>query len=239
MPVSLVFRPALRFPVTWIVMLVCGFPPPLARAAESPGQADLDAAIDVKLSADSRDDLTAVIDLCQQAIDKGLTPDSNDFANALLTGSLVDRARMVFDAIFDGPAAGFPPAARRRIDPAWPRMRSLAMQDLNEATRRDSNLAKAQLMIAQLEALPGGDQDRARKSAEKALELFGDDKLSACRAQLVLGQLAADDKEREAAYDSAVELAPRDVEARWTRGLFYLLKNRFAEARVDFEVAIE
>lgn len=212
---------------SWFVSLsIC---PILGHADEPRGQADLDAAIEAKLSADSLDDYAAVIDLCRRAIDKGLAPESKDFADALYTGTLMDRAGMVVDAIFN---AAVP-------DPQWPRMRSFAMRDLNEAVRRDPSLGEAHLMIGRLEALPGGNRERARKEAEKATELLEDDKLSACRAQLVLGGLAADDKERGLAYDKAVELAPRDVEARRTRGLFHLVNDRFAEARADLEVAIE
>lgn len=200
-----------------------------AMAEEPRGQVDLDAAIEAKLSADSLDDYATVIDLCRRAIDRGLAPESKTFAEALYTGTLVDRAGMVVDAIFN---ADVP-------DPQWPRMRSFAMRDLNEAVRRDANVGPAHLMIARLEALPGGNRDRARAAATKAVELLGDDPLSAARAQLVLGGLTDDDDERRKAYDKAVELAPRDVEARRTRGLFNLVKDRFREARSDLEVAIE
>lgn len=200
-----------------------------AMAEEPRGQVDLDAAIEAKLSADSLDDYATVIDLCRRAIDRGLAPESKTFAEALYTGTLVDRAGMVVDAIFN---ADVP-------DPQWPRMRSFAMRDLNEAVRRDANVGPAHLMIARLEALPGGNRDRARAAATKAVELLGDDPLSAARAQLVLGGLTDDDDERRKAYDKAVELAPRDVEARRTRGLFNLVKDRFTEARSDLEVAIE
>lgn len=201
-----------------------------AHAADEPrGQADLDAAIDAKLSADSLDDFANVIDLCRRAIDKGLSDESKQFADALYTGTLMDRAGMVVDAIFNAPAP----------DPQWPRMRSFAMRDLNEAVRRDPKLGQAHLMIARLEALPGGNRDRARTSAEKAIDLLGDDALSTARAHLVLGTLTDDDEIRAESFDKAVELAPRDAEARRTRGLFHLVKERFDKAEADLEVAIE
>ncbi|MCX7431636.1 MAG: hypothetical protein NTY17_11645, partial [Planctomycetia bacterium] len=43
-----------------------------AAAADSPGQDDLDAAVDAKLSAQSIDDFANVLDLCKRAIKKGL-----------------------------------------------------------------------------------------------------------------------------------------------------------------------
>ena len=82
-----------------LVSLMVG--PPPARADEPRGQADLDAAIEAKLVANSLDDYATVIDLCRRAIDKGLAPESKDFADALYTGTLMDRAGMVVDAIDD------------------------------------------------------------------------------------------------------------------------------------------
>ena len=189
MPLSRSVRCCVVLWVMWAWVVAAGVFPTTAGAEEPRGQTDLDAAIEAKLAANSLDDYANVIDLCRRAIDKGLAAESKEFADALYTGTLMDRAGMVVDAIFN---AAVP-------DPQWPRMRSFAMRDLNEAVRRDPALGEAHLMIARLEALPGGNRDRARKEAEKASELLGDDKLSACRAQLVLGGLADDDKERSAA----------------------------------------
>ena len=41
-----------------------------ARAADDPGQADLDGAIDAKLSANDLQDFQQVLDLCKRALDK-------------------------------------------------------------------------------------------------------------------------------------------------------------------------
>ena len=194
------------------------------------GQADFDAAIDAKLSANELDDFATVLDLCRRAVKKGLSEDDRRFAEDLYTGTLVDRAGMVVDAIF---AANTP-------DPQWPRMRSFALRDLNEALERDPKLGAAQLMLARLEALPGGNRDRARKAAEAAIELISDDKLQLAQAHVVRGNLEdVDRKKRAADYDKAVELAPRDKDIRRTRGLFHLLNDEFEKCRNDLAVAIE
>ena len=194
------------------------------------GQADFDAAIDAKLSANELDDFATVLDLCRRAVKKGLSEDDRRFAEDLYTGTLVDRAGMVVDAIF---AANTP-------DPQWPRMRSFALRDLNEALERAPKLGAAQLMLARLEALPGGNRDRARKAAEAAIELISDDKLQLAQAHVVRGNLEdVDRKKRAADYDKAVELAPRDKDIRRTRGLFHLLNDEFEKCRNDLAVAIE
>lgn len=201
-----------------------------AARADEPGQADLDAAIDAKLGADNLDDFGTVLERCKSALDKGLDDESKKFAENLYTGTLIDRAGMVVEAIFDSPTP----------DPQWPRMRSYAMRDLNEAIERDPKLGAAQLMIARLESLPGGDRKRAVKAAEQVIELGGDDRLQIAQAHVILGNLEdADEAKRAAAYDKAVELAPRDADIRRTRGLFHLLDDDFEKARADLEVAIE
>lgn len=200
-------------------------------ATESPGQDDLDAAVDAKLSAQSIDDFANVLDLCKRAIKKGLAADQQQFAEDLYTDTLMYRAGRIVQAIYEVETP----------DPQWPRLRSFAMRDLNEAVERDPTLGDAQLMIAQLESLPGGNRERARTAATKAIELLADDKLQTAQAHVVLGNTADanDREERGSHYDKAVELAPRDKDIRRTRGLFHLLTDDFEKARGDLEAAID
>ena len=202
-----------------------------AADSESPGQDDLDAAVDAKLSAQNIDDFATVLDLCKRAIKKGLAADQQQFAEDLYTDTLMYRAGRIVQAIYEVETP----------DPQWPQLRSFAMRDLNEVVGRDPKLGDAQLMIAQLESLPGGNRERARAAAEKAIELLPDDKLQTAQAHIVLGNTAdADDREGRAShYDKAVELAPRDKDIRRTRGLFHLLTDEFEKARGDLEAASE
>lgn len=200
-----------------------------AVPAEQPGQADLDAAIEAKLSARALDDYARVLELCKRAKEQGLDPEGLTFADELYTGTLVDRAAMLVEVIYD--TAG--------REPNWPRMRAFAMRDLEEIVERDPALGQAHLMIARLEALPQGDSERAAAEARRALELLGDDKLQQARAHIVLAGVADDDKDRREHFDAAVELSPRDAEIRRARGLFHLVEDEFDAAREDFAVAIE
>jgi len=213
-----------------LVLLVALIFASAAVRAEDPGQADLDAAIDAKLSANDLDDFGTVLDLCKAAVKKGLDDEAKKFAEDLYTGTLIDRAAMVVEAIFDTP----------QPDAQWPRMRAYAMRDLDEAIERDPDLGAAQLMLARLESLPGGNRKRALEAAEKAIDLGGDDKLQVAQAHVIRGNLEDADKAKRAAdYDKAVELAPRDKDIRRTRGLFHLLGDDFEKARADLNVAIE
>jgi tetratricopeptide (TPR) repeat protein len=200
-----------------------------ARAADSPGQADLDKAIEAKLSVDQLDDFGRVLDLCKKAVEKGLDDDGKKFAEELYTGTLIDRAGMLVEAIFAAP----------RPDAQWPRMRAFAMRDLNEVVERDPKIGQAHLMIARLQALPGGNHERAAAAAAKALELVGNDRLQQAQAHVVLGSLEDDVAKRLEHLGKAVELAPRDVEIRRTRGLALLVEDEFDKARADLLVATE
>jgi tetratricopeptide (TPR) repeat protein len=202
-----------------------------ATEAADPGQPDLDAAIDAKLSAHDLDDFANVLDLCRRAIKKGLSEEQKQFAEDLYTDTLMYRAGRIVEAIYEDATP----------DPQWPRLRSFAMRDLNEVVERSPKLGDAHLMIAQMQSLPGGDRERARAAAEKALELLPDDRLLSARAHVVLGNTTDQDDRaaRASHYDKAVELAPRDKDIRRTRGLFRLLNDEFAKAREDLEAAIE
>ena len=217
----------LRLLLLWLALCL---PCAAASAADEPGQADLDAAIDAKLAANNLDDFNAVLDLCRSAIKKGLDAEATKFATDLYTGTLMDRAGMVVEALFDSPTPS----------PQWQEMRRFAMRDLDEALDRDPGLGAAWLMVARLQSLPGGDRKRADEAAHKAIELGGDDKLQIAQAHVIRGNLRDDDRAARAAdYDKAVELAPRDEDIRRTRGLFHLLNDDFELARADLAVAIE
>ncbi len=223
-----------RWPLaaSWLLLvLVMSTPVAVADdpATDPPGQEDLNAAIDAKLAIEQLDDFAKVLEFCSKALEKGLDADSQKFAADLYTGTLMDRAGMLTEAIFESP----------RPDPQWARIRAFAMRDLDEAISRDPGLGSAQLMIARLQALPGGDKQRAVEAASKALELLGEDQLQRARATLVLADLETDAEKKTALFDAAVELSPRDPEARRARGLFRLSRDLHEKAREDLEVAIE
>jgi tetratricopeptide (TPR) repeat protein len=217
--------------VVWALVAAAADEPPAIDAppADAPGQEDLNAAIDAKLAIEQLDDFAKVLKLCQQAMDKGLDDDSKKFAADLYTGTLMDRAGMLSEAIFDSP----------RPDPQWPRIRAFAMRDLEEAIRRDPGLGSAWLMIARLHTLPGGDRKKAEAAATKAIELMGDKKLERARATLVLADLADDPKEKAKLLDEAVDLSPRDPDVRRARGMYRLTEDQFDKAREDLAVAAE
>jgi tetratricopeptide (TPR) repeat protein len=213
---------------SWILLLALACGSPAGAADDSPGQADLDAAIETKLTADQIQDYATVLDLCKQALEKGLAEDARKFAEELYVGTLVDRAAMLVDALFEG----------RKPDDQWPRMRAFALRDLGEVLEKSPLNAQALLMVARLESLPGGNRERAAAAATKALDLLDDDRLQRARAHMVLGAIAEPEK-RMGHLDKAVEFAPRDAEIRRARAHARLVADQFEGAREDLLVAVE
>ena len=203
-------------------------PKPEGEAAAEDGQELLNDAINAKLEIDEIDDFGRVLDLCKKAIEKGLDEGSTKFANDLYTGTLIDRAAMLTGAIVDAD----------QPDPNWRRIRAFAMRDLNEVVARDPSYGTVHLMMARLEVLPGGNRERAKAAATKALELLGDDQLPRAQANLVLAGIDDDPEKQLRFYDAAVELAPRDADVRRARGLHLLMQDEYERAREDLDVAI-
>src|SRR5438552_1054897 len=102
-----------------LILLATAFASSAALArAENEGQEELDQATEKKLSATTLDDLSQVIDLCETALKKGLDQQSSQFANNLLTSSLLSRANAQYQRIV------------RQTPSGWPELRRMALADL-------------------------------------------------------------------------------------------------------------
>ena len=92
-------------------------------AIENAGQADLDQATQLKVTADGLADLNTVIDKLDSAIEKGLDNDNQDFAKQLLTSTLLQRATLLSAVLLDKPLQD------PRRDPRWMQVREFALTD--------------------------------------------------------------------------------------------------------------
>ena len=196
--------------------------------ADDAGLAELDEATQLKLTAKTFDDLGNVVDLCEKAIDKGLSEENKEFAVRLITASLLQRASALSEAIL----------GRSPPDPRWPQIRRLAMTDLERALKNDPNFAAGHLLIGKLEAMPGGDRDRARKSFDEAIRLSDDDEAKAA-AYLARANFEDDPEKQLADFNEAVKLTPQSADAIRARGLYYFGRGKNEEALADLDAAVK
>ncbi len=200
---------------------------------ENKGQADLDKAIGLKLTAENISQLGTVIDLCQSALDKGLDEANTDFAKKLLASTLIQRASVVSRQTFDALPAD--PRVRARMV----QIRSIALADLERAIGLDPEQPQAHYLIGRWQAMPGGSRDRALQAIEEALRTAGDDAQVRSAALTVRAVLTEDPEKRMADHNEAVTAAPMSAEALRERGGFLIEQGKVEEGLADLERALE
>ena len=197
--------------------------------AASEGQADLDAATEARLNAQSPADLERVVKLCEAAFEKGLDDQNKKYATQLLTATLMERATQLTVPIFEQT----PPDRR------WPQLKQLALKDLDKAVSYDSQLGSAYMLMARLHALPGGDRDRSLEAAGKAIEAFVEDNRERAKALALRGSLSQDEEQRAADFNAAIEADPESMDVLRLRGVYFITQKKFDEALRDLQKVIE
>jgi len=200
-----------------------------ARAADDPGQEDLDKAIELKITAKSLRDYESVVKLCEGALKKGLNEGNEKFCKQLLTSTLYEIASRICQPIFETKTA----------DQRWPLFRREALPLLEKIIHHDPFFDEAYYLIARLHSLPGGDKKRALSAIGKAVKLAGDDKKKLSRSLILRGQLSEDDDRKLGDYNQAVKIDPRNKDALRTRGLYLLGKGKTEEAVKDLAKLVE
>jgi len=195
-------------------------------AAEGEGQSDLDKASDARLTASTMADLNEVIRLTEIALKKGLDAANTEFANRLLTSTLIDRAKETTKQIS---MANF----RER--------RKSAVADLEKALKLDPKQAQAYLLLAQLNILlPGGASAKEVVAMlDKAIELGGEDPASQAKAFALRASLQEQPEKKLADFDEAVRLMPDDAGMVRARGLALANMDKPERAIADLNKAIE
>lgn len=200
-----------------------------AAAAENDGQADLERAIDIQLTAYTQAELDKVIDLCQSALDKGLEQGDEAFCRQLLVSSLLQRAETIAGLLSDEPNR------RQRMTAAC----QAALKDVERAIEIDPKQPAAKLILAKLQIVPGGDREKARRALDEAIRLAADD--DEVMVEAVRLRAGMHDQLEDGLKDlsKAIELAPKNGELRRMRGEIYLRRNKADQALADFDAAIK
>jgi tetratricopeptide (TPR) repeat protein len=200
-------------------------------AAASDGQADLDKATELKVTASDLRDLNQVVELLESALEKGLDADNTDFAETMLVGALLQRATAVSGALL-GQAL---PGGDRR----WNEMRQFALIDLQRAVSLDDKQFEAHMLIGKLQSLPGGDRNAARTSLTKVIDA-GDELPPPVRAEAyaLRGAVQRLPEKRAADFDKAIELSPENNEYRLLRARHYYTQEAWDKSLADIDEAL-
>lgn len=203
--------------------------PAPAERTETTAREDLDRAVELKLSARTFNDLGEVIRLCEQAISKKLEKDDEEFARQLLAATRIQRGLMISQVLI----SGLP------IDRNWPAFRTLALEDLEKGLEVDPAQPEAWLAVAKLQALPGGDLEKARQAATKVIELAAQSPRILAEAHMLRAELTQDKTRAIEDLSRAVELSPDDATPLRLRGQTYLKVDQPEKALEDFEAALK
>ncbi len=206
-----------------VAMLACG-----QARGDDKGQALLDQATDTKLAAENVADLNQVIKLCQDAIEAGLDEGNTKFANGLLASTLTQRAELVCTELFERPVT--PNRGRKLVQ--------MALSDLEQTLKIDGEQGEAQYLAGRLYAHLG-QPEKALTALDNAVRLSEDDPAAKARALIIRANLQQDAGRRQADFDAAVALTPKDPNALRFRGMHYLSQNKLEAAIADFDAAIE
>lgn len=196
---------------------------PGVRAADE-GQADLDKAIELQVTARTLGDLEKVAKFCESALKKGLDEANQTFAKQVLSSTLYKHAEQLCGPVLD----------RTPPDPRWPLLRQLALKDLDKAVELNPTLGEAHLLLARLHALPGGDAQRGAQAAGTAVNLFEDNKKQKAAALVLRGSFREKGEDRLKDYGLAIETDPGNADAWQARALVYLEQGQADKAIEDY-----
>jgi len=208
-----------RFTYKWLVVVVCAALVSLscaAQAADKPGQADLDMAADLQVTAETLGDLEKVIKLAESALDKGLDKDQEEFAKKMLAAALFQHANRSAESI-----------ERGRRNPRVGTIRTQALKDLEKAKKHDPTLPDIFLLEAKLQAMQGGDLKAASSSASEAIRLLTgkDDPKQLSKAYILRAQLTEDKDRKLADFEAAAAADPTNSEAGQALAVLYSQKG--------------
>lgn len=204
-----------------------------AALAENEGQAELDQAIEAKLSAENLDDLQNVISLARQALDKGLDEENTLFAKRLLASAYVQRGGALSEAIFQSSPSGVGWLEQMN------RVRLSALSDLEEAVALDAENVEALYLVGRLNLLPEGDRDRAQEALDAALKLAGDENVVRAKIHAARVSLHKESDAKIAELTEAIKAMPGQADYVRARGLAYADAGKMQEAIADLEKAVE
>ncbi|HEX4412776.1 MAG TPA: tetratricopeptide repeat protein [Lacipirellulaceae bacterium] len=218
-----------------LAVLVCFLLAAIASPAfaDNEGQADLDKATQLKVTAETLDDLNEVIDRADSALDKGLDADNKKFAEQLLESSLLQRGQLFAAAVFNVPAQD-PQRGMRSMQ-----FRQFALSDLQRAVGMDSTMSDAQLLIGKLQSLPLGDESAARKALSKVVDSKDATPDQKAEAYALRSAVQKKDEDQVADLNKAIELQPDKADYLRLRAQHLFEQQKLDAALADTDSALK
>ncbi|MCO6046041.1 tetratricopeptide repeat protein [Aeoliella sp. ICT_H6.2] len=200
----------------------------------SPGQADLDKATQLKLTASDGKQMNDVIQLLASAMKKGLDEENEAFAKQMLASTLMERGQGLAAVLLEQPRG-----AGAQQDPRWAQLRLIALSDLSNAVKLDPSEVSAWVLIGRLHQMPGGDPKAANQAYTKVIDLEDADAKLKAEAHARRATLQEDPDEQLADITGAIEADPDNGSYLLLRVRHHLATKQLDEALADVDKAIE
>ncbi|GHT17039.1 hypothetical protein FACS1894189_2190 [Planctomycetales bacterium] len=173
---------------------VCTLSAQDAGEADNPGMASLNQATEAKLQAGGISDLAKVIMLCQKAKKEGLSGENLKYCNQLLASSQLQRGMFFAQSLLNHADS---------LPSAWEEIRTRALDDLEAAVLIITDQPMPYLRIAQLHALPNGNEGRCKSALALAEQYAKDEPGIRIQAVKMRATLETDPAKREAILAAA------------------------------------
>ena len=199
-----------------------------AEAATQDGTEDFEKATALKVNARRPLDFDRVVQLCESALEKGLDPASAEFCRRMMLDALLEYARQASSRILVP-----------NPDTRWRFMRGESLKRLSRVVEIDPSNVEAWTLIAKLNVLESGDRDQGMDAISKLIDLSAEDKSQLAQALLLRAGYAESNEARLEDLNQAVEVDPKNLEARRARAMYFLLNAEDAKAIEDFQALLD
>ncbi len=219
----------MRFELRLLLLVLSLWFAPLQAFAQDEGLDKLDEATSLKAEANNPTKLAKVIELCEQAIKAGLDSDNLQLAKQILSDSALQRAKMVLQQL---------PRVANNAQSVQ-RLRTQALRDVEKAIESNPKSPEAHMLNARLQALPGGDADKAIESIDKAIGLLNDKPKEKSAAYILRAAIQPELDDKLADLQKAIQADPSNTEAWQARVVILMGTQKFEEAYKDVERLLE
>lgn len=197
--------------------------PPVAFADDEDGSKTLQQATAAKLSAQSPRDFEKVIELCEEALEAGLSESEEKLAKRMLAATALQRAQFIWEQ--------FPRLATNRNSAI--RIGESAIADLKKATSANAELPEAFMLLGEIQAKLLGDMDEGKENVSRAIELYKDNPARLADAYILRGRMQENGDDKMKDFNAAVEADKTSDEAWQSLIGFKIARGELQEAVDD------